>query len=348
MYTIQPKKLLIINILDILKKYTDVNHRLSQKEIVELLQKEYSMKADRKAVKRNLLNLIDFGYLISYSESIRTGKNGEEEIIYTDWYMEHDFDDGELRLLIDSLLFSKHIPYSQCKELVRKLEGLSNIYFHAKVKHICTMPENSPCNKQLFYTIDVLDEAISKKRQVMFEYCSYDTDKKLHPRKREDGTVREYLVNPYQLAAANGRYYLICNYDKYDGLSNYRVDRITNIKLLDTPVRPVEKVTGTEKRLNLAEHMAEHIYMFSGESIRVKFCANRYIINDIIDYFGMDAEFSDVTENDMIVTVKINEEDMFKWAVQYGDHAVVLEPKSLRDRVYAALKQAVKIYEESI
>jgi predicted DNA-binding transcriptional regulator YafY len=281
MYTIQPKKLLIINILDILKKYTDVNHRLSQKEIVELLQKEYSMKADRKAVKRNLLNLIDSGYPISYSESIRTGKNGEEEIIYTDWYMEHDFDDGELRLLIDSLLFSKHIPYSQCKELVRKLEGLSNIYFHAKVKHICTMPENSPCNKQLFYTIDVLDEAISKKRQVMFEYCSYDTDKKLHPRKREDGTVREYLVNPYQLAAANGRYYLICNYDKYDGLSNYRVDRITNIKLLDTPIRPVEKVTGTEKRLNLAEHMAEHMCSFKDSVNLLSGGHIRFVFTDI-------------------------------------------------------------------
>lgn len=48
----------------------------------------------------------------------------------------------------------------------------------------------------------------------------------------------------------------------------------------------------------------------------------------------------------MIVTVKVNEEDMFKWAVQYGDHAVILEPKSLRDRVYNGLKQVVKVYEE--
>ncbi len=338
--------MLIINILNILKKYTNENHRLSQKEIVELLQKEYSMKADRKAVKRNLMNLIDFGYPISYSESTRMGKNGEEEIIYTDWYMEHEFNDGELRLLIDSLLFSKHIPYSQCKALVNKLEGLSNIYFRKKVRHICTMPENQPSNKQLFYTIDVLDEAINKKCQVAFEYCSYDVDKKLYPRKREDGTVREYVVNPYQLAATNGRYYLICKYDKYDGLSNYRVDRITNIRLLDTPVKPVGNLAGAEERLNLSEHMAEHIYMFSGESIRVKFRANRYILNDIMDYFGLDAAFSDVTENNMIVTVKINEEDMFKWAVQYGDHAVVLEPQSLRDRVYTVLKQAVKKYEE--
>lgn len=346
MYTIQPKKLLIINILDILKKYTDVNHRLSQKEILELLQKEYSMKADRKAVKRNLMNLIDFGYPISYSESIRTGKNGEEEIIYTDWYMEHDLDDGELRLLIDSLLFSKHIPYSQCRELIKKLEGLSNIYFHAKVKHICTLPDTLPSNKQLFYTIDVLDEAITKGRKVVFHYCGYDVDKQLHPRKRKDGTIREYVVTPYQLAATNGRYYLICNYDKYDDLSNYRVDRITDIRILDEHAKPIERVLGEKERLQLADHMAEHIYMFTGKSIPVKFRANRYIINDIIDYFGLDAKFSEITNESVIVTVRVNEEDMFKWAVQYGDHAVILEPQSLRDRVRAAMKQAVKMYEE--
>ena len=125
MYTKQPKKMIIINILDILKRYTDENHRLSQREIMDILEREYDMKVDRKAVKRNLMNLIDFGYQVEYSESIRQGKNGEEEIIFTDWYLEKDFTDSELRLLIDSLLFSKHIPYSQCKALIEKLEGAS-------------------------------------------------------------------------------------------------------------------------------------------------------------------------------------------------------------------------------
>ena len=40
MYTKQPKKMLIINILDILKKYTDEDHRLSQKEISDILNTE--------------------------------------------------------------------------------------------------------------------------------------------------------------------------------------------------------------------------------------------------------------------------------------------------------------------
>lgn len=95
MYTKQPKKLIIMNILDILKKYTDENHRLSQKEIRDLLEREYDMKVARKAVKRNLMDLIEFGYYINYSESVRMikDKNGEEQetVILTDFHIKRDF-----------------------------------------------------------------------------------------------------------------------------------------------------------------------------------------------------------------------------------------------------------------
>ena len=39
MYTIPPKKMVIINILDILKKYSDMDHRLTQAQIIERLKK---------------------------------------------------------------------------------------------------------------------------------------------------------------------------------------------------------------------------------------------------------------------------------------------------------------------
>ena len=71
MYIKQSKKMLIMNIRDILKRYTDENHRLSQKEIMDILEREYEMKVERKAIKRNLLNLIEYGYQFEYSECIR-------------------------------------------------------------------------------------------------------------------------------------------------------------------------------------------------------------------------------------------------------------------------------------
>lgn len=92
-----------------------------------------------------------------------------------------------------------------------------------------------------FYTIEVLGEAINNERQVAFKYNDWGTDKKLHPRKDDDGNEREYIINPYQMVATNGRYYLICNYDKYNNAANYRIDRITDIRMLDTPVKPMKK-----------------------------------------------------------------------------------------------------------
>lgn len=82
MLTRQPKKMIILYILDILRKYTDADHRLSQREIEDILRTEYNMPADRKAVRRNLMNLIDSGYNIEYSESVRmvpNAKTGELE-----------------------------------------------------------------------------------------------------------------------------------------------------------------------------------------------------------------------------------------------------------------------------
>lgn len=343
----QPKKYLIFHILDILKRYTDEGHRLPQREIGEILEREYDMKADRKSIRRNLLDLIDLGFDVECSQSVRIKSDGEEEPLLTDWYLNRDFTDGELRLLIDSLLFSKHIPYSQCRELVEKLEGLSNRYFRARVKHIASLPHNQPDNRQLFYTIDVLDEAMEKERQVSFHYCQAGMDHQLHP--RLDGTERpkEYTVNPYQLVAANGRYYLIANTEPHSNVSHYRVDRITDIHLLEAPVKDSKQVQGLEQGLDLSQHMTEHPYLFAGESVRVIFRAQKHLLNDLEDWFGAGAKYSNATESTVDAAVKVNENAMFYWALQYAPYVEVLEPASLRQRVGKALKAAAGKYEKS-
>lgn len=343
MYTAQPKKLLIMNILEILQRYTDEDHRLSQREIGAILEREYSIRADRKTIKRNLADLIDAGYDLEYSESIRKNRQGEDEVLLTDWYLNRTFTDSELRLLIDGLLFSKHIPYSQCRDLVQKLEGLSSQYFRSRTGYIRTLPNDQPNNRQLFYTIEILDEAIRKKVQVAFRYLEYRADKRLHLRRNREGQVREYIINPYQMAAVNGRYYLICNYDKYDNVSNYRLDRITEIRLLNTPVKDRTKVRGLEQGLNLPQHMAEHIYMLAGESIPVAFRTSKVILNDVMDWFGEISLFNE-TEDTVDAAVTVNREAMICWAMQYGRYVEVLEPTDLREEVKQAFIKALENY----
>ena len=338
------RKKLSFAILDILRRYTDEDHRLSQKDIIDILKTEYDMTADRKSVKRNITSLMEMGYEINFSEALRMfpNKDGvlEESYILSDFWLEREFTDGELRLLIDSLLFSKHIPYSQCKELVDKLGSLSNQYFKSRVRFISTLPETAPKNKELFYTIEILDEAIAKGKQVAFTYNGYGTDKKLHPKR-----VREYIVNPYQMAATNGRYYLIGNYDKYNNLANYRVDRITNIRLLDTPTKPKEQLEDG-KMFSLPTHMAEHLYMFSGESVPVTFRMKKSILNDVIDWFGTEITFFDETEDEVTARVTVNWHAMRHWALQYCRHVRVLAPDNLVQTVKADLQTAIERYEE--
>ena len=56
------RKLIIMNILDILRRYSDEDHRLSQKDIVDILQTEYNMAVGRKTIRRNIMTLMDCGY----------------------------------------------------------------------------------------------------------------------------------------------------------------------------------------------------------------------------------------------------------------------------------------------
>lgn len=76
----------------------------------------------------------------------------------------------------------------------------------------------------------------------------------------------------------------------------------------------------------------------------VIFVVRKYLINDIIDWFGKDIEFSDETEYDVTVRVNVNLEAMRRWSMQYALHIKVLEPVELVDKVKEDLTVAAKSY----
>lgn len=349
-YTAQPKKFMALCIIDILKKYSDADHRLNQKDIEDKLRTDYLMEVDRKSVKRNLVDLIDFGMNIEYDEIVRTVKNPrtgekEENVIYTNFYLESDFSDSELRLLIDSLLFSKHIPAAQCEKIIFKLEGLSSIYFRTRVQHISKVPEDRTDNKQVFYNIEILDEAIRLGRKVSFKYLQYDTGKKQQKKLDDSGNERVYIISPYQMAAKDGKYYLICNYDKYDDISNYRIDRIADIQILDEKVKPFKSLTGADgKPLNLAAYMKEHVYMYSSASIRAKITLERRFVDDVIDLFGKDVRFIELPDGRVQATVRANRESVILFAKSFIPWVTVNEPEDVRTEIKKTIEEGLKIY----
>lgn len=206
MYATGNKKMLNMLILEILKEYSDQDHHLTQQDIIGLLKMNYGMECDRRSVKANILSLKELGYEISMEKGY--------------CLMDRDFEDAELRMLIDSVLFSKHMTTKQTKTLIEKLKNQSNRYFSAKMSHVNNLPElHYGGNTQMLYVLDAINDAINAGKKISFFYNDYGTDFKLHPRRKEP-----YIVNPYQMVASNGRYYLIGNYDKYDNVSHYRLD----------------------------------------------------------------------------------------------------------------------------
>ena len=342
--------MIIIYILQILQKYTDSDHTMTQQQIADKLLEDYNVTIDRGALKRNLTELIDAGYNIQYKEITRLQKNkkngtSEENLIYTDIYYEHDFTESELRLLIDGLLFSRSVPYQQRKLLIDKLGKLSSVHFNKRMNHIRCMSPDSPQNSELFYTIDVLDEAISSSRQVEITYNQYGTDYKLHPTYAEDGqTLKRHTLNPYQLVANDGRYYLICNNDHHEYVGTYRVDRITDVKMLEKKTKPMSQVKGLENGLNLQDHIYQNIEMFVGEIIDVEFLIQRSMIGVIIDFFGKNVSFHESETGLVTCKVKASYKSIKRWAVMFSNSVKILSPTTLVEDVKAEICDSAQKY----
>lgn len=300
----------ILHMLRILERDSDENNILTAPQIVSKLKASgASPSIDRRAVYSLIDTLIAFGYDISTYQENKKGY----------FLRTRDFEAGELRFLIDSVATSKSIPNRQRKDLIAKLAGLGGKSFKCAFANMRFLSENFTQNPELFLNIELVDEAISTRRQIRFSSCNYGVDKKLHP--LNEG--KRYVASPYKTVVQNQKYYLICNYDGREDLSHIRLDRMTDVSIVpDSVVKPL--------RRNWADYIKEHPYMYAGESVRATLRVNKAIIGDILDTFGPDVSFFG-EEGDMVKAVlKANRRALCYWAVQYGTVCEVLSPDDLR------------------
>ena len=107
----------------------------------------------------------------------------------------------------------------------------------------------------------------------------------------------------------------------------------------------MKKVKGLENGLNLPKHMAEHVYMFTGESVPVTFRAKKYLLTDLFDWFGKEMQFLNEAEDEVTVRVTVNQDAMQKWALQYALHVTVVKPESLVKKIREDIRNAANNYQ---
>jgi predicted DNA-binding transcriptional regulator YafY len=324
-------KLKLLYLIDILEKESDDNNKLTMNEIVEKLQRR-GVRAERKAVSRDIKLLIDYGYDI-----VSFGENREGYFMAS-----RKFNVPELRLLMDAVLSAKFISLKQSKELINKLKDLTSNELAKKLQNQMYIDERiKTSNDFVCESVDKINEAIDTNKKIAFQYYSYTLEKQFIANR--DG--KEYIRSPYSLAWLDDKYYMICGHDKYDDLSHFRVDRMRHIKILDEERRSFKEVSEYKNEFDTADYINRVFNMFTGtkETVKIKF--NKELINVVIEKFGEDVQLRKLDENnfEIRVTIKVSE-GFFSWVLQYGSKAEIIEPKYVREKMKNYVGKMYKLY----
>lgn len=322
---LEPKKLALLRIAQILHKYSDAAHPLKQEDIAAYLSRDYGIEIERKAVGRNLSLLKEADF------DIISTRNG--------CYLEkREFEDSELKLLIDGVLCSKHISPHHSKQLIEKLAELSNAYFRSHIKNIYSVNDwNKTQNYDLFLNIELVDEAIETGKQITFSYNKFGADKKLHK-------SATHFASPYQMILHNQHYYLMALNEKWKNMGYYRLDKITQMQVTDRPLTPLRTVDGFENGIDYKNFSAALPYMFTDTPEQIELLADNSVVDQIVDWFGYDIQIA--SQGDGVrVQLKSSPNALTYWALQFAEHVEILSPPYLREKVRSILQNACKKYE---
>ena len=323
---LEPKKLALLRILQIFQKYSDYDHPLTQDDIAQHLENDYGIGIERKAISRNISLLKEAGFDI---ESRRAGS----------YLQSREFEDSELKLLIDGVLCSQHINPRQSSDLIEKLCTLSNKYFRSHVKNIHTVKDwNKTENPALFYNIELVDIAIEEGKQLQYDYNKYGLDKQLHKSSFQ-------RVTPYQLILHNQRYYLMAYSAYWGNMVFHRLDRISKIRLYDKPAQSIREIPGYESGIDYKKIASTMPYMYTDEPERISFVTESWVVDQIIDWFGKDIAIQNTEDPDKItVSLWASPSAMEHWALQYLNYVEVISPAHLRERIRDNLEKAMEKY----
>ena len=322
------QKLKLMVLADIFRFETNEDHPVTLSEIIEKLGNQ-GIESERKSLYSDIEALTLYGMDI-----IKTGASRN-----TAYYLAGgDFEIHELKLLADAVACSRFITEKKSKELIGKIGTLANRYDAGELKrNIIVSDRVKNGNEQIYYNVDAIEEAIRRKKKIRFLY--FDYDRKKTKKYHNDKAYSE--VSPYALCWREENYYLVGYYDKYGCVSNFRVDKIEGVEIIEDEKR-VEQPDG----FNLSEYTKKRFGMFSGDDRRVTLKVHNSLSGVIFDRFGKNNTTVTILDDDYFeinqpVTVS---PIFFGWVMQFGDKMEITEPEDVRSEFKKHLKGIAKLY----
>lgn len=322
------QKIKILYLMRILLERTDDDHGLTLEEISNALS-EYGVEAERKTLYDDLEVLRVFGLDIE--------KRKEKTVRYH--VISREFELPELKLLVDAVQSSKFITHKKSRELIKKIESFTSRHEAQQLqRQVFVANRVKTMNESIYYTVDYIHEAINNNVKISFQYFSWNVKKE----KALHHSGERAIVSPWALTWDDENYYMIA-YDSQSGLvKHYRVDKMLNIQLHD------DKRDGSDlfKNFDMAIYSKQTFGMYGGEETTVFLrCSNR-IAGVIIDRFGTDLPFTNVTDTHFEIRIKVHTSPLFySWLMSFGADITILSPSRVIDEYKTLARAGLDQYE---
>lgn len=320
------QKLKIFYILDYLQKNSHQDHPVRAAELLTMLEQQHNIICERKTIYSDIAALQDYGVdIVSIP-----GKNGGYYIA------SRNFELPELKLLIDAVQSSRFLTEKKSRELIEKLCSQCSVYDARLMRRdVLVSGRVKSMNETIYYNVDAIQDAIAENRQITFRYFDYGLDGKRHYRNRN------YQASPYGLCQDHENCYLLAHSERH-GVTSYRVDRMSDIRLLDNPRTPCPELTGKA----LTEHANRLFQMYAGEQTAVKLRFHRSLINAVIDRFGREVMLIPDGEEHFVFTAEVAVSPMFlSWVIGFGQKAKILYPESVVQACQDLCQEALAQYD---
>ena len=305
------QKLKILYLMKFLLDNTDEDNPATMHDIIDMLA-GYGIHAERKSVYDDIEALRVFGLDII----------GEKRDTYVYYVGSHDFELPELKLLVDSVGAARFISNKKSAALIKKLEGLTNRYrAHELHRQVYIVDRAKTVNEMVYLNIDKIHDAINQNKKIAFKYYEYRTDKQRHLRQGGE----DYVVSPYSLTVSEDNYYLVSHYPKHDKLTHFRVDRMTDLRILEEKALPVKEAAGAD--FDLGEYSRRIFNMYSGDTVRVTLRCDKSLVNAVIDKFGQTVSVRDCGDCFM-VSANVNiSPTFFAWVFMFEGKMKIESPE---------------------
>lgn len=311
-----------------LEEKTDEENTMSINAMIAELER-YGVSAERKSIYDDLEVLKHYGLDIASKKSKTTEYFVASRL----------FELPELKLLVDAVQCSKFVTHKKSNELIKKIESLASyrqaqslqrqVYVSNRVKTI---------NESIYYNVDRLHAAIAENKKVCFKYFDYDIKKEKVFRKNGD----KYAVSPYALSWDDENYYLITFSSKYNDFTHYRVDRMTDIDLIEEERDPLPE----REHFDIAEYTKKVFNMFGGEEVLVQLQFDNSLVNAVIDRFGKDVVIGKIDECSFYIWIKVAvSSTFFAWLSQFGSKVKILSPDIVIEKYKSSMRDILTLYE---